>query len=619
MRNFLLLLSLLLPVEAGATATIKFALHGNSLTAYKHSGAGKTGFGYTPLSAIAAASEADATAIGATRLNFDTGQTDIKAMMWPGFANGSTTGKFSVLCRCSFSFTGAPGNLSSIFAISGPPLVGSAGNAMVMVNLHPDGTIRLFLNNQRGGVLFTNSSFGAWTPVAGTWYDIVLTWDGTTSANAIKLYIDATSFANKSAGNVSTDASGNYVQGSVILGMGTSSGFRGDVLVNEFVIWDDVIDPTSGGLNLNGASRGSFVSVPAPLDPTNSVGAGPGNIRNGTTETINGVAVTGTASIPVANDVRNGTAVDAATGSLIVPAASSVRFGTGVDHTTGTAVIPVANDVRNGTSVDATAGSLVVPVAGDVRSGSGVDHTTGSLVVPSLANTAIGVSGDGGTGTFDGSTRWTCPSAGDFRSTASPLKCNSTSPNFSGSLVVPSLANTAIGVAGDGGNGTFDGSTRWTCPNSAGRLYFGDTLKCNSLTANLTGTLQPVTNTVRSAILRTNGGAGTDPIVLTQGDDASLVFYAYDEDGVAVDLTGATFSTTVRGSSGTVTFVNAKHAADADQVTNKGKFTLSLSAADTATIKAEPRKEIVVKTVQSGAAKYYRGVVLKVLPLSPQR
>jgi hypothetical protein len=40
---------------------------------------------------------------------------------------------------------------------------------------------------------------------------------------------------------------------------------------------------------------------------------------------------------------------------------------------------------------------------------------TGALVAPALSDTKIGVAGDGGTGTYDGSDRWTSPAAGDLR------------------------------------------------------------------------------------------------------------------------------------------------------------------------------------------------------------
>lgn len=59
------------------------------------------------------------------------------------------------------------------------------------------------------------------------------------------------------------------------------------------------------------------------------------------------------------------------------------------------------------------------------------------------------------------------------------------------SLVVPSLANTKIGVPGDGGVGTYDGSDRFEVP-TATDIRFGVQAKNNSLTPNVTGTLEAI-------------------------------------------------------------------------------------------------------------------------------
>lgn len=246
---------------------------------------------------------------------------------------------------------------------------------------------------------------------------------------------------------------------------------------------------------------------------------------------------------------------------------------------------------------------------------------TGTKTTPTAGQVKIGVTFGASlalTGTYTGSDRWTCPSASDLRSGASALKCDSTSTNLSGSLVVPSLANTKTGVAGDGGNGLYDGSDRWTCPSAAGRLFLGDTLKCNSLTVNLTGTLSPVTNSFCSANLATSATGTITRLTATRGDAANLVLYATDG-AAALDLTGAVFTSYITGPGGTVvTLANAKHTADADQVTNKGKFILALSSADTLLMKPGSEKEILTKVVQGSSTIYFHGrKMLTVLPNGP--
>ncbi len=136
-------------------------------------------------------------------------------------------------------------------------------------------------------------------------------------------------------------------------------------------------------------------------------------------------------------------------------------------------------------------GLATLPTASNVKTGSGLYGVSGtgstpSLTVPSLANTKTGVDGDGGTGTYDGSDRWTAPAAGDLRN-GTQLKNNSTSLNLTGTLVAPALSDTKVGVSGDGGVGTYDGSDRHTDPGISNVLS-GIQYKSNSATNNRTGT-----------------------------------------------------------------------------------------------------------------------------------
>lgn len=298
-------------------ANIKFALHGDSLLAYLHSGAGKQGYSYTPINyATPAASEADAGAIGGSRLTFDTAQNDIRGWVWPGFTNASLTGKFSILARVKCP-AATPANNTFLFAIGGfTGLGGGSPTSAVGLSLNADNTLRIHLWNNRNAQIFSNSSFGSWTPSISTWYDIVLTWDGTTGANKVKLYIDGVSFGTKTATAAAADGNGNFTQACILLGAPIVSGYRGDVLINEFVVWDDEIDPTSGGLNLAGAGRASFVSTSGlVLDPNSSTDPGEANVRNATGYTISGVAKTGTMIAASAATTKHGVAADDGTGT----------------------------------------------------------------------------------------------------------------------------------------------------------------------------------------------------------------------------------------------------------------------------------------------------------------
>jgi hypothetical protein len=118
--------------------------------------------------------------------------------------------------------------------------------------------------------------------------------------------------------------------------------------------------------------------------------------------------------------------------------ASDVRSGVDRgDGTTGTLVVPPASAVLSGTTYDnGTAGNVVLPGAGNVRSGTTYGPsggTTGSLAVPSLADTRVGVAGDGGTGTYDGSDRWSDPGVENVRA-GETYRANSTTDNRTGTL-----------------------------------------------------------------------------------------------------------------------------------------------------------------------------------------
>lgn len=108
-------------------------------------------------------------------------------------------------------------------------------------------------------------------------------------------------------------------------------------------------------------------------------------------------------------------------------------------------------------------------------------------------------------------------------------------------------------------------------------------------------------------------------IKITNGDTASLVLTATDAQNFPIDLTGATFTTTLRGLNGAlITYLNSQHTANPDQVNFKGQFTLALSANDTNAIPPGKNKEIITLIVIGATQISYRGPgVLTVLSTNP--
>ena len=96
---------------------------------------------------------------------------------------------------------------------------------------------------------------------------------------------------------------------------------------------------------------------------------------------------------------------------------------------------------------------------------------------------------------FDGST-YTDPGEANVRNSTGYSHAG---VSKTGTLVVPSLANTKTGVAGDGGTGTYDGSDRWTALDES-VVARGQAYKSNSTTNNRTGELDNVTNVIAESV-----------------------------------------------------------------------------------------------------------------------
>ncbi len=96
-------------------------------------------------------------------------------------------------------------------------------------------------------------------------------------------------------------------------------------------------------------------------------------------------------------------------------------------------------------------------------------------------------------------------------------------------------------------------------------------------------------------------------LTITQGDTVTFNLTAKNA-GVAVDLTGAVFTTTIRGPGGVVrSFGNSQHTANPNQTAHRGEFTLALSAMDTASLVVFSGLEILTKIVIGSATVYFHG------------
>ena len=108
-------------------------------------------------------------------------------------------------------------------------------------------------------------------------------------------------------------------------------------------------------------------------------------------------------------------------------------------------------------------------VASGQAYGPGPGTLTGTAPLAMAATTKIGTTASDGTGTYDGSDRWTCPAAADFLDSASALKCNSLTTNRTGTY---SVSNLTVGTVKHGvtwgilgaSTGTYRGADLWSDP-----------------------------------------------------------------------------------------------------------------------------------------------------------
>ncbi len=332
--------------------------------------------------------EADAGAIGGNRYNLGTTSAAVRSLTYPGQGIFNTK-TISILIRAQVLSSA----LLGMYDICGEPSLSPNRFAF-----YQNASVwKCVINNKSGSSVSNSPSLATQSPDTTHYADFVMTWDGTTTANKIMFWYNGTNLGNATASTTWANPQDATLTSFINVGAVAGGVANVNMYVNEMVIWNYVIDPTTVVLTsstgaLNGSSRTQFVNV-AAFDGTLNSDPDIANVRSATAYTIAGAALTGTAAIPTAANVRSGTATDATTGTLAVPTASNVRLGISIDNTTGTLVVPSASDVRLGTAVATTTGTLDLPMVSVVLTGTVFDNTTktGTLAVPTAAQNAAAV------------------------------------------------------------------------------------------------------------------------------------------------------------------------------------------------------------------------------------
>jgi hypothetical protein len=267
---------------------IVFAVRGNSTDA-RYSNGGKTPTKHNGAGVVAA----PGSTLSGSYIDC---MGTVKCLVYNGAKNTPNGRAISVLTRFSPPYTGAPISTRALWQIDA-----GAGNAAANIRLShvvTTGAIQIDGKNEAIATTFTTTSFGNWTgAVNGTYTDMVFTWDGTTTANAAKLYINGTLLGSLTAAAAMSASMTNEFYRSINIAL-TTNVLTSSMRLDEFVIWDTVIDPTavdlvSGVGSLNGASRTSLVNVPI-FDGQDWTAITHDQIKTGVTQTQAGVPVLGT-------------------------------------------------------------------------------------------------------------------------------------------------------------------------------------------------------------------------------------------------------------------------------------------------------------------------------------
>ncbi len=271
--------------------TLVFAVRG-SLTA-RYSNGGPTGMAFGNTAPVAGA---DAGALSGQSIVW-AASGNAKGVSWMGRSNTPNGRAISVLCRFRPGYTTAPAALQGIWS-----LTTGSGNFCNIELAHRTagngGDLVIQAKNELAALCFNTATFGAWAPTSGTWYDIVFTWDGNTTANGASIYVDGVLLGQATAAAAYTASWSNQYFSEINLGTGKLNGIINAGRVDEVVIWSNVIDPTavtleSGTGALDGAARVSLVAATA-FDGSTYTDPGVANVKSGTGYTYAGSSLTGT-------------------------------------------------------------------------------------------------------------------------------------------------------------------------------------------------------------------------------------------------------------------------------------------------------------------------------------
>lgn len=344
--------------------------------------------------------DTDATAINGHNANMDQSAGAVRQLSW-NVRGCIDTKAYSVCMRIKNSLD----SLIGYYKLGIPGDI-SVNNYTMYQN---SSAYQMIMFNDAGSTIKNGSATA--DPSINQWDDVCVTWDGTTTANKLMLWVNGVSTAfTASAAAPTTPKFASFSIGGITAGVPNAR-----YLVEELAVWNSEILPTSVALesgtgSLNGPSRTSLIAGTA-FNGGSNAGPGAANILSTASQTIAGVTTAGTYVIPSSIAVVK-------TG--ITYGASSGLTGTydGSDRWT----CPIAGNL--------------LTTAADLKCNNTATNLTGTFQSPTVAQVQTGVTyaaGGASTGTYTGADRNSDPGATNVKAGVQ-YKVNSTSNNTTGSL-----------------------------------------------------------------------------------------------------------------------------------------------------------------------------------------
>ena len=254
---------------SGSDMAITFALRGDSENA-RYSTDGNTPGKLGPSNRAAVTTD-EAGINGSSSIDMVGAGSGVRQLLYNGRANTPANRTRSILMRVKFASTASLG-LFNLGVMTRNPAnyIGASTTA--------GSEIIVYTGNNSGATdSGTTTSAGLGT---SAWHDIVVTWDG--GAN-LDVWVDGVRRLQDTGITRTLDSpfleEDQLAVSHIMLG-GNFVNFNSHYSVDEFVVWDEVIDPTSvtltsGSGSLNGSSRAAYVDV-AASDGSSSAGGGGG-------------------------------------------------------------------------------------------------------------------------------------------------------------------------------------------------------------------------------------------------------------------------------------------------------------------------------------------------------